>query len=105
MEAFYDLGEGEVYYFFDLAQDIYEREELSERDGQRFDIWNAYLDYATKNGVVSVGNAILPDDSREITVESLKEMSNEEIDRVLIRPEALAQPALESGQEDTDKVE
>ncbi|MCI5115582.1 MAG: hypothetical protein D3921_10645 [Candidatus Electrothrix sp. AW1] len=98
-------GEGEVYYFFDLAQDIYEREELSERDGQRFDIWNAYLDYATKNGVVSVGNAILPDDSGEITVESLKEMSNEEIDRVLIRPEALAQPALESGQEDTDKVE
>lgn len=107
-------GEGERYYFFDLADDKFERHELDEnypdepRNEMKGRIWDAYLEYARVNNVISVGNPIInyPDPSQfitqqyggitqqygGITLEGIRGMSHEEMKEVLIETEPLDDP-------------
>ncbi len=100
-------GEGERYYFFDLAQEKFERHELEPRNEMKGRIWDAYLEYARVNNIISVGNPIvnlrdpnsyilevkgMASGGGGITLEGLREMSPEEVKEVLIETEPLADP-------------
>ena len=71
-----DWGEGEVYHYFDLSEDIFEREELPGSDPRVTELVNAYQEYTAENKVVPVNNQKLsPSASENITLEAVREMS------------------------------
>lgn len=71
-----DWGEGEVYHYFDLSEDIFEREELPGSDSRVTELVNAYEEYTNENGVFDVQNPDFSQSaSQNITLESVSEMS------------------------------